>query len=304
MKKLAYALNIISTSALSLACLNCDAKNADADCSFLAIADAQYSLQSEPKMNRYYKLSAQKLAEILEKEKSERFDFIVNLGDTIDGGFSNYKHILPIFESFPFPLCNLLGNHDFACSKEEQQKAVKLLFKGAKTYYSFDKGKWKFIFLDPMRLSGVSKIKSEKCELEYKKLFEKLSEEKAVNAKPWNGGIDSEQFQWLENQLANAQAESKNVVVFCHMPIFPLNSESLYNWREVSGLLAKYGCVKAYIAGHYHKGGYACENGIHYITVCGLVEGKKTSYARIFLSADSIRVEGAGDAKSLTLAPR
>lgn len=59
------------------------------------------------------------------------------------------------------------------------------------------------------------------------------------------------------------------------MPIFPLNSESLYNWREVSGLMSKYDCVKAYIAGHYHKGGYACADGIHYITVCGLVEGEK-----------------------------
>ncbi|MFR6032067.1 MAG: metallophosphoesterase [Bacilli bacterium] len=97
-------------------------------------------------MNRHYKLSIQKLDKILESEKSGQFDFVVNLGDAIDGGFSNYKHVVSRLEAFPFPLYNLLGNHDLACSENEQLEAVKLLFKGGKTYYSMDKGGWKFIF--------------------------------------------------------------------------------------------------------------------------------------------------------------
>lgn len=56
-------------------------------------------------------------------------------------------------------------------------------------------------FLDPMRLSGVSKIKPLECKRQYEEIFSKLSEENAVNAKPWNGGIDSEQLEWLESQI-------------------------------------------------------------------------------------------------------
>lgn len=304
MRKYNFKLKATFMAAIFSACLNCAAKNSAADCSFIAIADAQYSSNAETKMNRHYKLSIQKLDKILESEKSGQFDFVVNLGDAIDGGFSNYKHVVSRLEAFPFPLYNLLGNHDLACSENEQLEAVKLLFKGGKTYYSMDKGGWKFIFLDPMRLSGVSKIKPLECKRQYEEIFSKLSEENAVNAKPWNGGIDSEQLEWLESQIKKAQLEKKKAIVFCHMPIFPLNSESLYNWREVSGLMSKYDCVKAYIAGHYHKGGYACADDIHYITVCGLVEGEKVSYARVYLYGDSIRVSGVGDVKSLDLSIR
>ncbi len=270
------------------------------ECSFLAIADAQYS-DSAPRINRNYRLSAKKIEAIFESEKSGSFDFVVNLGDTIDGGFENYARILPLFEKFPYPLYNLLGNHDFACTKEEQTKAVNLLFKDGKTHYSFDVRNWKFMALDPMRLSEASKIKPPECAREYGELIAKMTAEEAVNAKPWNGGIDAAQLQWLRKQLSQAQSENKNVVVFCHMPVYPLTSESLYNWRELSETLAKFPCVKAYISGHRHKGGYACENGIHYITVCGLVEGTAISYARIFLSKNSIRVEGFGNTKSLDL---
>ncbi|MFR6032068.1 MAG: hypothetical protein ACLUKN_02155 [Bacilli bacterium] len=43
---------------------------------------------------------------------------------------------------------------------------------------------------------------------------------------------------------------------------------------------------------HYHKGGYACADGIHYITVCGLVEGKKYVCARVPLRRFNPRVSG------------
>ena len=270
------------------------------DCKFLLIADAQYAT-FKPKMNREYRLSLEKIDEIALSQKNENINWTVDLGDIIDGGFRHFAEILPRYKNLPQPVYHVLGNHDFACKKEEQEKVLDLLFKDKKSYYSFEKGKWKFIVLDAMRLSKIEKIYPKEYKEEFKKLYAKLTEENAPNAKSWNGGIDAEQRKWLISELEDAKKSSKQVIVFCHIPIFPVNGEALYNGAELANVFKKYKCVKAYIAGHYHGGGYAEVDGIHYITICGLVEGKKISYATVTLSKKSLVIKGFGRQKSMEL---
>ncbi len=52
--------------------------------------------------------------------------------------------------------------------------------------------------------------------------------------------------------------------------------------------------MKAYINGHNHKGNYKIKSGIHYLTLKGMVDTEKTSYAVIKVDEVSIDVTGYG----------
>jgi hypothetical protein len=52
--------------------------------------------------------------------------------------------------------------------------------------------------------------------------------------------------------------------------------------------------VKAYINGHNHKGKYGQKNGIHYLTLKGMVETESNAYSIIGIFQDRIKVIGYG----------
>jgi manganese-dependent ADP-ribose/CDP-alcohol diphosphatase len=54
-------------------------------------------------------------------------------------------------------------------------------------------------------------------------------------------------------------------------------------------------CVSAWFAGHDHEGGYAFRNGVHHITIKGMVEAPlENAYAIVELLPDKIRITGIG----------
>ena len=105
-----------------------------------------------------------------------------------------------------------------------------------------------------------------------------------VKYQKYNGGIGTEQMRWLENTLGNAASE---IVICCgHLPLHPSSVSTidgfLYNNTELMDLFNRHNCVKAYLSGHDHDGGYAkCPvSGIHYITPRAPIElcAGQTSY--------------------------
>jgi len=47
--------------------------------------------------------------------------------------------------------------------------------------------------------------------------------------------------------------------------------------------------------GHDHRGGYAVKNGIHYLTVHGMVETEdSTSYAVVHVDGERLEIDGRG----------
>jgi hypothetical protein len=95
------------------------------------------------------------------------------------------------------------------------------------------------------------------------------------------------------------------VALFCHFPIYPNEIHSLWNDDKVLQLINKYSCVKAWINGHNHAGGYAEQNGIHFITMNGMVETEsENSFSVISFTSDKIKIDGYGREQSRNLTVR
>ena len=83
------------------------------------------------------------------------------------------------------------------------------------------------------------------------------------------------QLEWLQTQLTDARNAEQKVIVLAHHPVATIpGHESLLLWnaQAVRGVLAKAGCVAAYLSGHDHEGAYVYADGIHHLTVPGMVE--------------------------------
>lgn len=93
---------------------------------------------------------------------------------------------------------------------------------------------------------------------------------------PWNGGPGRAQCEWLEQELSAAAAAGKQVIMSCHHPVgwgCARPTHMAWNWKELHAMMVHAGCVRLALHGHDHEGGYAVVDGIHYVTLPGLVEG-------------------------------
>ena len=89
--------------------------------------------------------------------------------------------------------------------------------------------------------------------------------------------------------------------MFCHFPVYPADPHNLWNAEEIISLIEEYSCVKAYINGHNHKGNYIQKNGIHYLTLKGMVETESNAYSIIHVHQDELKVMGYGRETDRTL---
>lgn len=82
--------------------------------------------------------------------------------------------------------------------------------------------------------------------------------------------------RWFEQTLQAAASANKQVIVSCHHPVgwgCCRPTHMAWNWKEVHEMMARAGCVRLVLHGHDHEGGCATVDGIHYLTMPGLVEG-------------------------------
>ena len=95
-----------------------------------------------------------------------------------------------------------------------------------------------------------------------------------------------------ENRLVVAILEG----CFSHIPLDVNDGEkyTLWNRDDIVELLKENSCVKSYIAGHHHVGGYSDAGGIHHIVMKGMVQGPENSFAVISIYEDRIVVDGYG----------
>ena len=87
---------------------------------------------------------------------------------------------------------------------------------------------------------------------------------------PFNGGLGHEQIRWLRTQLEAARLARQRALLLSHVPLHPGSCDGttmLWDFDEVLPLLAEFrDSVAGVLAGHDHKGGYVCDQGIHHIT--------------------------------------
>ncbi len=190
-----------------------------------------------------------------------------------------------ILSEFEGPIHHVIGNHDvYDLSKEEYLAGV-----GAEsTYYSFDIGAYHVVILDAQ--------------------FTKDGADYGHVSWMVQGTIPEEELEWLRNDLA---ATDKPAIVCVHQPLdvdYSLTAGGPTVWNSVAAreVLASSGKVIAVFQGHTHDSGYSLIDGIHYVTIAGMVDhGEPTppSWAQVTLdpAARTIGIEGFGLQDSLDL---
>lgn len=262
-----------------------NAKNADFKIGL--IADCQYADKtSEVKK---FSSSLNKLEEAVTHFNNEDIAMVFHLGDFIDEKYDNFQKLLNITKKLNKPLYHVLGNHDFKV-KEHLKEQVPIILGLKNRYYAVQKNGFRMLVLDSTDLSIYAHAKDHPRTLEAIKVHTEQYPDKAK----WIGGISKEQFTWIKQQLALAEAKNEKVILMSHHPIYPANSFNIWNDFELLQLLAKNKQVVAYLNGHDHKGNYGVFEGIHFLTLKGMVNTDINSYSIAELKSDAIIIHGVG----------
>ena len=265
------------------------------------IADAQY-VDADPRGSRYYRNSLGKLHTAVDELLKSKPDFFVHLGDLIDRDIESFDAIRKPFDSLKTPVHQLLGNHDWEVAPKDLAEVPKRLkMKGRYSSKSWKGFRW--IFLDGTDVSFYAHPKDSPRQELAQTMLAKVKERKALNAMTWNGGIGSDQMAWLNQETESARQAGEKVILCCHFPIYPDDPHNLWNDIEMLQWIDEnQDVVCAWFNGHNHAGAYAERNGIHYLTLHGMVETEQTSaFARLDLHRNAIRVHGYGRAPSREL---
>lgn len=264
------------------------------------VADPQYANKTSAG-NRYYRESIWKLKEAIDTFNYNHIDFVQNLGDIIDGGWGNYDSILPVYQNLCPDIENyhLLGNHDFAIDSSHLKNLLEILSM-PNYYYSYVKKSWRFIVLDANDYSYYANLSHNYDTALINAYYINIRGQ--PNFKTWNGAIGKDQQNWLKKELESAESLGQKVIIFSHMPIQPLNTtENLWNDYEIIDIIENSSCVRAFINGHHHSGNYVFKNGIHYITLYGMVETLTNSFGILEIYIDSLVLKGYGNQNNLLL---
>lgn len=261
------------------------------------VADPQYA-DKPTAGKRHYRESLWKLEEAIDTFNNNHVDFVQNLGDIIDVDWENYNSILPIYNKLKPDVENyqLLGNHDFAIDTTHLKDILDRLSM-PDFYYSYSKEGWRFIVLDATDYSYYSNL-LHKHDINQVNFYCENTKEKTNNY-PWNSAIGKEQQNWLKQELVSAISLNQKVILFSHLPIRPQgNSHNLWNDYEIVDIIENSSNVVAFINGHNHSGSYVFKNGIHYITIFGMVETMISSYGILDIYKDSLVLRGYGNQKT------
>lgn len=264
------------------------------------VSDVQYA-DIDNYGTRHYRASVEKFSEAVSKFSEEDVDMIVSLGDFIDNDFKSYNPLIEIIRGVNIPVYFVLGNHDFSVRVGIKQKIPDLLNVRSR-YYSLIRNNWRFIFLDGTDISTFSRRKKDPEFKRAQSILDSLKMSGAPNAQSWNGGIGKTQMKWLEQEIYNSNKSGQNIILFCHFPLYPEDqSENLWNANEVRNIIESRNGRIVFMNGHTHRSNYCLHNGVHYVSLRGMVETDENSFATSEIYNDSISIKGYGAEKSLRI---
>lgn len=260
--------------------------------------DAHYSATKSPSNERYYQNSKKKVADAVAAFNGAAVDMAVSLGDIIDNEYDDYQDIGQALKTLAMPFYQILGNHDFITPFSEEQQAAALQVLGiSNRYFSVVKDDFRLIFLDGSDIAKYSNAVGSAGYREAEDIYATLRDDQEENAKAYNGAIGEAQMEWLEDELEEATEKSQVVICFCHIPLAVdgAGKYTLWNREDMIDMLEEAKCVKAFIAGHHHEGGYADNGGFHHVTLKGMVVGENTtSYSIVKIYKDRLVIDGYG----------
>ena len=264
------------------------------------VADPQYA-DKPTSGQRYYRESLWKLEEALDTFNYHKVDFVQTLGDVIDLDWASYDSILPVYQKLDpnIESHQLLGNHEFSVDSTRLTELLETLSM-PNYYYSYLKKDWRFIVLDATDYSYFSNSLHNHDTSQVNSYYENTLDK--LNNHRWNSAMGLEQQNWLDAQLDSAEMLDQKVILFSHMPLRPEgNPHNLWNDYEITSLIENCPNVVAFINGHNHAGNYVFKNGIHYITIFGMVNTMISSYAILEIYQDSMVLNGYGNQRKIVM---
>jgi manganese-dependent ADP-ribose/CDP-alcohol diphosphatase len=261
-----------------------------------AVTDVHFADKAD-EPPRYFRASPAKLRQAVTDFRQSGVDFAVHLGDFTDSGWDSFDAIRPVAAALPVPWHFALGNMDFSVPSDRKREFAARLGMPAR-YYSFEHKDWLFVALDGNDISvhGWPDASPEQ------NAAQAFHDEKFPAGKIWNGAIGPEQMRWLDDTLA--AAGQHKVAILCHFPLVGSENTVLWNASEVLAHIEPHRCVKLWLNGHDHDGGYALRAGIHHLNLKGTVNTKEPAYAVLSFYRERIEVAGYGREPSRTLALR
>ncbi|MCK5821069.1 MAG: metallophosphoesterase [Bacteroidales bacterium] len=248
--------------------------------------------------SRHYRQSLEKIPKMLKHLNTEDLDFLVELGDRIDRDYKSFKPVEALLSESRHPIIFVPGNHDYSVSSFNK---IRVTAKSghSKAYHSQTIGKWHLVFLNGLDNSIVAHSWYSLKYWKAKRKLETLKAQNAPNAYDWNGGLGEKQIAWLKTQMEIASTKKMNLIVFCHQPLFPGNAHNLWGYEYMLQLLSDHPGEAWWISGHDHRGGYQEVNGVHLLTLRGMVEGLELSYGILELHEDQVDLIGYGGQANL-----
>lgn len=264
------------------------------------VADPQYADKTTAGQ-RYYRESLWKLKEAIDTFNHNGIDFVQNLGDIIDANWESYDSIIPIYESLNREIENyhLLGNHEFSLDSSRFTDLLETLSM-PDYYYSYVRKGWRFVVLDATDYAYFSNSLHHhdinKVAAYYSHTIGQSNNHR------WNSAVGEKQQQWLKGELNKAKLLNEKVIIFSHAPIRPIGDpHNLWNDHEIIDIIENNSTVVAFINGHNHAGGHVYKNGIHYITIFGMVDTVISSYGILEIFKDRLILRGYGNQKDIIL---
>jgi len=225
--------------------------------------------------------------------------YIAQLGDLLDGknhetntSHSALASALSHLNRAPCPTVNLIGNHELYNFNRPYLSKAPWLRHGDTEYYSFSPAPgWRTIVLDPYQIALIGHVANDPRRNEAVDTIQTMNPNVDPNGidgdwfvgmedagarkrfVPYNGGLGTEQLEWLRRDLASAVEEGEKVVIMSHVILHPMacgGYTMVWDYEEALEVIASDDagdCVVAVLAGHDHKGGYHCdEYGVHHCT--------------------------------------
>ena len=265
---------------------------------FGVIADCQYCA-GPPAGKRLYAESVWKLTACVDHLGALGLAFVVHLGDFIDREFESFDVVAPIYAALPCDHHHVLGNHDYSVADEHKAGVPDRLGMPAR-YYDFEVHGWRFVVLDGNDVSLHASVEGTPAH-DFAKTYHRT---RAAGKPTWNGAVGDDQLSWLDRVLTAADEAGERVVLNCHFPVYPEDVHNLWNADEVLARIDAHPCVRAYLNGHNHAGNYGLRDGVHYLTLQGMVDTPHTSYAVVEVSDTKLVITGFGRERDRVLVLR
>ena len=162
--------------------------------------------------------------------------FAINLGDLVYNWMAGYDDYMDISASTTYPMCHVIGNHDYDQANILEGRLGTPYFEQyiTPTYYSFTIGKVHYVMVNSIEYSRED------------------------GTKHYKSGLDDVQMKWLEEDLKYIPKDY--TLVLCgHAQLFkkkgtsPRGSHGYYNvnYQRYTELLKQYKRVYTW-SGHYH----------------------------------------------------